>query len=375
MTEPRRGGPERRGGPGGELEPGGLERRGELEPGGEPEPSAGRSASDPAVQPWWRDAPTGGPLRVDGGIKARSTRGAIARTWWSARFIAVLESLGVGGRLGRGRAYARAGQVAEMRVTAGAVVASVQGSRAQPYKARIGLRTFGKAEWARVEQAMADSAWYAAKLLAGEMPPDIEDVFGGVGLALFPATAADLSLDCTCPDHEVPCKHLAAVCYLLAESFDADPFGMLALRGRDRETLLANVRARRTASPERSGPGSGGDAGPGPGVGGRGVGGRDVGGLDGGGADREPDGVPSGAEPGGGGSPGGHGGVVPALVDCLDDFYRPGGELPPTAVPSAPVDAVLDQLPAARLPGCDLVELLRPLYRALADDESPPGTS
>jgi uncharacterized Zn finger protein len=66
-----------------------------------------------------------------------------------------------------------------------------------------------------------------------------------VGLSLFPASARDLALDCTCPDQAVPCKHLAAVCYVLAERFDADPFAMLALRGRDRETLLADLRERR----------------------------------------------------------------------------------------------------------------------------------
>jgi uncharacterized Zn finger protein len=184
---------------------------------------------------------------VDGGIKARSQRGAIGQSWWSGRFIAVLEALGVGGRLGRGRSYARAGQVLSMQVDAGAVRAQVQGSRPRPYQARIGLATFGKAEWAVVEQAMADSAWYAAKLLAGEMPSDIEEVFASVGLALFPVDARDLTMDCTCPDVQVPCKHLAAVCYLLAESFDADPFGILAWRGRGREELLERLRALRIA--------------------------------------------------------------------------------------------------------------------------------
>ena len=66
------------------------------------------------------------------------------------------------------------------------------------------------------------------------MPDDIEDVFAGVGLSLFPASAGELSLDCSCPDWEVPCKHLAATFYLLAESFDDDPFRILAWRGRPR---------------------------------------------------------------------------------------------------------------------------------------------
>jgi uncharacterized Zn finger protein len=279
---------------------------------------------------------------VDGGLRARSQRGAIGRSWWSARFLRVLEDIGVGGRLGRGRSYARTGQVISLEVAAGSVLAEVQGSRPRPYRVRIGFPTFGKPEWARVEQAMADSAWYTAKLLAGEMPEDVEEVFGAVGLALFPVGAGELSLDCACPDHQVPCKHLAAVFYLLAESFDDDPFGMLALRGRDRETLLGNIRARRPAGP------------PGPAT-------RPVA--------ADPRTGPAGAGPSGAGPSGA--GPPPALEDLLEVYYRPGGPLPALVAPATRADAVLDQVPPARLTvgGRDLVELLRPVYRALADPE------
>ena len=53
----------------------------------------------------------GKTIRVEGGLKARSTRGAIGESWWSKRFLAVLESFALGTRLTRGRNYARAGQV------------------------------------------------------------------------------------------------------------------------------------------------------------------------------------------------------------------------------------------------------------------------
>jgi uncharacterized Zn finger protein len=204
-------------------------------------------------QPFWaqEDVPRR-PRRVEGGIQIQSSRGTVARSWWSARFVAVLESLGVGGRMARGRNYARSGQIVSCEVDAGAVVALVQGTRPTPYKVRIGIPAWGKQDWSRAEQALADDAWYAATLLAGGMPPEIEELFAGLGLALFPTSQRDLSMDCTCPDATVPCKHLAAVFYLLAEQFDADPFEVLALRGRDRETLLANLRRLRgsTAAPE-----------------------------------------------------------------------------------------------------------------------------
>ena len=146
---------------------------------------------------WFPTEPTR-PLAVSGGLKARSTRGAIGQTWWSGRFIAVLEAIIVGGRLERGRNYARRGQVISMDVTPGMVSALVQGSRVQPYRVRIGLDAFGVPEWDAAERALAASAWYSAKLLAGEMPEDIDEVFAELGLALFPASAAELSMYCSC---------------------------------------------------------------------------------------------------------------------------------------------------------------------------------
>jgi uncharacterized Zn finger protein len=50
---------------------------------------------------------------------------------------------------------------------------------------------------------------------------------------------------CTCPDWANPCKHIAAVHYLLGERFDEDPFLMFLLRGRDRDEIVSALRARR----------------------------------------------------------------------------------------------------------------------------------
>lgn len=185
----------------------------------------------------------GRTIRVEGGIKARSKRGAIGEQWWSKRFIKVLESYGLSGRLARGRGYARAGQVLEFDLRQGMVSASVQGSRPTPYKVSIGVLPLTEAQWRRVRARLASQALFRAKLLAGEMPPEIEEVFDACGTPLFPASMADLDMRCNCPDWEVPCKHLAAVCYVLAEAFDNDPFGMLAWRGQSRDELLTALRA------------------------------------------------------------------------------------------------------------------------------------
>jgi uncharacterized Zn finger protein len=190
----------------------------------------------------------GKPLRVEGGLRAQSTRGAIGETWWSKRFLAVLESFALGSRLTRGRNYARAGQVLSLSIAPGDVSATVQGSRPDPYLVTIRLAVVPEDEWLVVEHALAGQALYSARLLAGDMPREIEDVFAEAGTRLFPTAVRQLKMHCTCPDATVPCKHIAATFYLLAEAFDADPFEILHWRGRDKETLLATLRSLRTPS-------------------------------------------------------------------------------------------------------------------------------
>ncbi len=196
--------------------------------------------------------PPSAPRPVEDGLRAKSTRGAIGETWWSQRFIEVLEDFHEGPRLARGRAYARRGQVIDMEVEAGEVTARVQGSRARPYNVSIGVTVLDDADWARVEGAMAGQAVFLARLLAGEMPHEVGDAFAAAGLTLFPASLGDLDTGCSCPDWENPCKHVAAVYYLLAEAFDRDPFLIFAWRGRPRERLLTELRTLRSVGTDAS---------------------------------------------------------------------------------------------------------------------------
>ena len=189
------------------------------------------------------------PLPAAGGIATRSRRGAIGETWWSQRFIALLESFGAGSRLKRGRNYARRGQVAELEVEPGIVLAEVQGSRYTPYRVRIRTKVLSEHQWRRAEKAMAAQALPLAKLLAGEMPREIEDLLAACKLTLFPSSRRELTASCTCPDGENPCKHIAAVYYVLAERFDEDPFLIFAWRGRSKEELTERLRARRGGAP------------------------------------------------------------------------------------------------------------------------------
>jgi len=178
------------------------------------------------------------PRRAKGGIKAQSKRGSFGESWWAKRWSAVLESFQIGARLGRGRSYARNGQVLDIEVNKGRVTAKVQGSRPKPYSVAIEVKPLSGAEWKKLAKTLSSQALFAAKLLAGEMPEDIEKAFTDTDLSLFPEKLKDLETDCSCPDWSNPCKHIAAVYYLLGEEFDRDPFLLFKLRGMTRPELV-----------------------------------------------------------------------------------------------------------------------------------------
>lgn len=185
--------------------------------------------------------PPSRPRTVKGGIKAQSRRGSFGTTWWGRNWIDTLESFSIGARLGRGKAYARSGQVMSIHVGKGKVTSDVQGSRVRPYKVKIQLKTFRPSEWKKLVKSLREQPFHAARLLAGEMSPDFEEVLEDVGVSLFPKRVNDLKTECSCPDWSNPCKHIAAVYYLLAEEFDRDPFLLFKLRGMTRAELLAAI--------------------------------------------------------------------------------------------------------------------------------------
>ena len=242
---------------------------------------------------------------------------------WSAPFVAMFESLGMGPRFQRGRRDARAGHVRSLTISSSLVVAQVRGpDEPVAHRARIAVRAFGAAEWARIEDDLAAEARYLADLLAGRMPDGIEAVIAGAGLSLLPESIGDVAMDCTCEQWPMPCAHLAAACYALARSFDTDPFGALAWRGRGRDELLERLRQLRGA-----------------------------------------------AEPA----------PVEVSVDAglgdLADFWSAGTPSAATVIPAGigpgvRSDAILDQLDPLPLAvaGRPVTELLRPAYRALGAD-------
>ncbi|MEH1853086.1 MAG: SWIM zinc finger family protein [Nostoc sp.] len=170
-----------------------------------------------------------------------------SREWWSQQWLDLLDSYRFKKRLERARNYARQGNVLSIEFKGAKVLARVQGSEVEPYKVSLSLEPFTDEQWGYVIETMSQRAIFAAKLLAGEMPQNIEEVFTANGLSIFPFTLADVQSKCSCPDKANPCKHIGAIYYQLGDRFSEDPFVLFQLRGRTKEQIISDLRQLRSA--------------------------------------------------------------------------------------------------------------------------------
>ncbi|NET74355.1 MAG: hypothetical protein F6K62_26625, partial [Sphaerospermopsis sp. SIO1G2] len=170
-----------------------------------------------------------------------------SREWWSQRWLDLLDSYRFKKRLERARNYSRQGNVLSIEFKDSKVLAKVQGSEVEPYQVSLSLDAFSDEEWGYIIETLSQKSIFAAKLLAGEMPQNIEDVFISNGLSLFPFALGDVHSKCSCPDKAVPCKHIGAVYYQLADRFSEDPFVLFQLRGRTREQIINDLRKLRSS--------------------------------------------------------------------------------------------------------------------------------
>jgi len=178
------------------------------------------------------------PLAVYGGIRAQYVGSSHLRVWWNRRWIEMMEKFRLGARLGRGRNYAEAGQVSELEILEGEVKAVVQGVQKDPYLSSIKFKTLTSATKTKVIKELCGHPVIIARLLVGDLPIETEPIFTQAGCPLFPSRENDLTSRCNCPDWANPCKHLAAVYYLLGEEISKNPFLLLKIRGLDRRDIF-----------------------------------------------------------------------------------------------------------------------------------------
>ena len=179
------------------------------------------------------------PVRIPrfaGGIRAQESRAGAGRSWWHRRGMSVMESMGLGARLGRGRNYAVSGQVASLEIAGPHVAAHVVGTRPDPYLVTVDFRTPDGEERSRIVSRLRAEPMLVARLLADDLPTEIELFFRDEGFDLFPGGKLgpgryDMTTHCSCPDYANPCKHSSAVLLLLGEEISRRPSTLLELRG------------------------------------------------------------------------------------------------------------------------------------------------
>ncbi|TAL37135.1 MAG: hypothetical protein EPN93_06845 [Spirochaetes bacterium] len=161
-----------------------------------------------------------------------TSRAPFAATWWGKQWIEALERIDINtNRLGRGRSYARDGNVVSIKLEAGQIIARVKGRTRSPYSIRITLKRFSRPVMTKIIRLVADNPLIASQLSLGKLPEELLDTLERDGIHVLPQSWRDISSSCSCPDWADPCKHMAAVYYLMGREIDKDPFLLFNLRG------------------------------------------------------------------------------------------------------------------------------------------------
>lgn len=193
------------------------------------------------------------PKRVRGGVRLKRREGG-PEAWTEQRVWRLVEQAADGDQLKEGLEYARGGQTRRIDSTGGKAEASVQGRRPRAYITRLSLPHFSPDDAARSIRALGEQSRFAAKLLAGELPPTIDDVFAPLGLSIFPTSGDEFTITCSCKEEHRWCKHAVCVAALIAEKMVEDPFLVFEFRGIDKENLVEGLREQRSLGTSGPGP-------------------------------------------------------------------------------------------------------------------------
>jgi len=153
------------------------------------------------------------------------------QTWWGKQWLNALSNIDYSNRLPRGKTYANKGAVKDFVITKNSINSSVQGSEYRPYKQKMSLIPFTKEEKELIIESIRFDVGILAELLNRQMAGSLDELLQSKGIRIFPKDWTSLKMNCSCPDYAVPCKHLAAVVYLVTNEVDKNPFLLFDLRG------------------------------------------------------------------------------------------------------------------------------------------------
>jgi uncharacterized Zn finger protein len=178
-------------------------------------------------------------------------RGAAARssTWWGRALVRSFEELTLeAGELVSARSLARSGRLGAIVVLEAMASAVVDPSSATPMMAQVRVDRLDAQGWATFAEEAARESGFVAALEAGDLPADLVEHADEAGAEVLPGPG-DIDTACECDAWAQPCLHALSLLYQLAWQVDRDPYVLLLLRGRTRETLLAEVSALAAHSP------------------------------------------------------------------------------------------------------------------------------
>ena len=162
-------------------------------------------------------------------------------TWWGQQWLKALNHIDFSNRLPRGKTYANKGLVKDVVIEGNIVKSKVQGSERYPYDQKLKLQKFTESEKEDILDIITEDPFILSSLLNRELPQDLLALLDKKGITLFPQSWRDINGTCSCPDWAVPCKHLAAVVYVIANEIDKNPFMVFLLHDLD---ILAEIQKR-----------------------------------------------------------------------------------------------------------------------------------
>ncbi|MDR1046495.1 MAG: DEAD/DEAH box helicase [Treponema sp.] len=169
---------------------------------------------------------------------------------WGAWFIEVLDAYEMGARLDRGRSYANTGKVLSLEIRDCKAIAKVRGNYRPFYKVEIDFPPLGKAEQAELAALLEEDPSLLARIKSGELPEELLRKLRKKGIGLIPKRWDEMKRSCSCPDWGDPCKHQAALYYIIARQIDAEPQTLFTLRGIDLKSLAGKYQGDMAAVSE-----------------------------------------------------------------------------------------------------------------------------
>lgn len=165
---------------------------------------------------------------------------AYGTTWWGKKWLESFNGIDIENRLPRGKTYANTGRAYDIKIKGSVITAKVRGSMPRPYDVEVVLNPFSETDKKNLHEIIANSSTTLSALINKKLPPQFLDELNARQIKLFPSNWREIKASCNCPDWAVPCKHIAAVIYLICAEIDKNPFVVFNVHDCDLLDLISD---------------------------------------------------------------------------------------------------------------------------------------